>query len=99
MHLTKNDGQVEMRAERLLTGTEALPYLEKYFSSLLQRLQTDFFGQEEDEQMKEDEAASSADASQSTTSILEWLPDIAIITGPMSIRLPDNTDPNVMEEI
>lgn len=71
-----SNDKVEMNTQRLLTGKEALPYVEKYFGSLLKRLQEEYFDDEKDEEQEQHEES---------TTILKWLPDIAIVMGPMSI--------------
>jgi hypothetical protein len=78
-----SNDKVEMNTQRLLTGKEALPYVKKYFGSLLKRLQQECFDDKEDEDEKQEQHEES-------TTMLKWLPDIAIVMGPMSIVLPDN---------
>jgi hypothetical protein len=60
---------VDMVGERLLTGEKALPMLNKYFQSLINRLEKECCEEE-------------------GLSILEWLPNVAIVTGTMSLTLP-----------
>lgn len=64
---------VEMEGERLLTGTKALPILKKYFQGLVRRLK-----EGRDDDLVEDD----------DVSVLTWLPDVAIVTGSMSLSLP-----------
>lgn len=75
-----SNDKVEMNAQRLLTGKESLPFLEKYFGSLVKQLERECLDGEETQQDQQEES----------TSILEWLPDIAIVIGPMSIILTDS---------
>ena len=60
---------VDMVGERLLTGEKALPMLNKYFSSLINRLKKEC-------------------CAEPSATILEWLPNVAIVTGSMSLTLP-----------
>jgi hypothetical protein len=60
---------VDMVGERLLTGEKALPMLNKYFQSLINRLEKECCEEE-------------------GLSILEWLPNVAIVMGSMSLTLP-----------
>ena len=68
-----------METERLYTGKSALPYIDKYFQKLFQKL--------EKQQQEEDK-----DSDVSNRAILDWMPNVAIITGAMAFALPKNDD-------
>ncbi|KAG7352210.1 hypothetical protein IV203_008258 [Nitzschia inconspicua] len=66
----------EMTAEQLVTGHKALPLLHKYFQGLLDRLQP-----------REEPPISKKE----NTSVLDWLPDVAVVKGSMTLILPEES--------
>lgn len=63
---------VAMETDRMITGSKAVPYINRYFTSIV-------------EKMRIEEGSASA-------SVLELLPDIAILVGPMRITLSNRED-------
>lgn len=60
-----------METERMMTGPRAIPYVQRYFSRIVEQARTH---------------------ADDTSSVLKLLPNIAIVTGPMSITLPKVDD-------
>ena len=58
-----------METDCLWTGKKAVPYVEKYFGSLVDKLREN-----------------------ADDSVLEVLPELAIVTGPMTLQLPVAVD-------
>ena len=77
-----SNDKIEMETERLLTGKQALPYLEKYFGSLMKRILQECTEETGEDKENDDEKAM----------IIEYLPDVAIVIGSMSIVVPKNTE-------
>lgn len=69
MRLKSGDGVVSMETDCLWTGKKAVPYVEKYFGSLVDKLREN-----------------------ADDSVLEVLPELAIVTGPMTLQLPVAVD-------
>ncbi|KAL3930698.1 MAG: hypothetical protein SGBAC_011652 [Bacillariaceae sp.] len=72
-----SNDKVEMNTQRLLTGKDALPYLNQYFSGMLRKLQ----------QACSDAATSGDNDNDENdkTGIFTFLPDVAVLVGKMSI--------------
>jgi len=84
---------VDMIGERLLTGEKALPLLHKYFSNLLQRLKEEMCvgvsgSNNSDEDNNETKQKCSTGSVSKSNSVLEWLPNVAIVTGSMTLTVP-----------
>jgi hypothetical protein len=66
---------INMIAEQLLTGESALPLLHKYFGGLLKRLQPQ----------------SIITGDEREESVLEWLPNVALVKGSMMLVYPEES--------
>jgi hypothetical protein len=71
--------RIEMIGEKLLTGSKCLPVLQKYFHNLIVQLQQEYFDHDDNQPPPT-----------TSTSILEWLPDVTIVVGSMSLSLNNN---------
>jgi hypothetical protein len=79
IQLSHDADTLKMTAETLLTGRRAIPYLEKYFSSLVTKL-------------RDQCCSGQPEKKQPDSSILDWMPEVAIVMGPMSMALPKADD-------
>ena len=61
---------VIVESEKLLTGRQAIPTVQKYFASILRRLNPSYRNPSSGEE------------------ILKWIPNVMVVTGFMSIKLP-----------
>ena len=68
---------VSMEPDRMMTGTKALPYVHKYFMNMIQKLR--------DQQRNDNDGIKQ----QSGDSLLDILPNIAVVMGPMTIELAE----------
>jgi hypothetical protein len=67
---------VSMEPDRMLTGTKALPYVRKYFMNIIQKLR--------DQQRNDNDGIE-----QQSGDILDMLPNIAVVMGPMKVELAE----------
>ena len=79
LRLSHPEGRVAMETDRFVTGNSCLPYIEKYFENLIVKLKEYCDSDDEEETNKQ--------SNNNTSNVLEWLPNIAIVTGSMSIAL------------
>jgi hypothetical protein len=70
---------IEMIGEKVLTGPKCLPILQKYFHNLIMQLHKDYCDHDYDNDNYQPQTT--------TTTILEWLPDVTIVVGSMSLSL------------
>jgi hypothetical protein len=68
---------VSMEPDRMWTGTKALPYVHKYFMNIIQKLR--------DQQRNGNDGIEQ----QSGEDILDLLPNIAVVTGPLKMELDE----------
>lgn len=71
--------KVEMETNRLVTGSQTLPYLKKYFEPLMTQIQQECSENETKQDTTVDEIP-----------ILDLIPNVTIVVGQMSIVLPKN---------
>ena len=91
MRWTTPDGRVHFEPHQLATDAKAIPYMRKYFQALVDQVSkvsscTDDDDDDNDEPSKTSSSSSCKD--NDTVDILELLPQVAIVTGTMTVRLP-----------
>lgn len=85
--------EVSMETHSLMVGKKAVPFVDKYFASLVEKLRE---GENNDSDRDDD------DDDEADTTVLGLLPDLAILTGPMTLTLSDtaakNEESNTIDE-
>ena len=92
---TRNNNKVHMEALQLWTGRRAIPFIERVFVSLLRALkQEDVDKDEEEEEDDDDDEKKKSDSSSSSWSVLDMIPDAAVVKGSMTLSIPVDDDDN-----
>mmetsp|Transcript_2856 Transcript_2856/g.4458 ORF Transcript_2856/g.4458 Transcript_2856/m.4458 type:complete len:773 (-) Transcript_2856:288-2606(-) len=89
----RKNKKVEMYTDKMFTGPKAVPYVNQYFVSIVNKLRNainkDDDDYDDDSDDSDDTSLSSSTKNTSTSlGVLDLIPDVAILTGPMSIVLP-----------
>ena len=96
MRWTTPDGSVHLEPHQLATDQKAIPYVRKYFQALVDQVASKVSSctdendkdDDDDEPSKASPSSSSSCNDDTVADILEVLPQVAIVTGTMTVRLP-----------